>query len=83
MDEFPGCAERMKTAGWFSLCEWMKGCNLHVTDAFINNYRDFVVDLQTLVFIVDEATIADAIGVPAQGETWFKKNLFPSFEILD
>ena len=66
MEEFSDCAEKMKTASWFSLCEWMKGYNSHVTNSFINNYKDFDVDLKTLVFIVDEATSAEAIGVPVE-----------------
>ena len=63
-----------------------------MTDASIENYKDVVVDLKTLVFTVDEATIAEAIGVPAEDENWFKYHLFhvnisqfllPGFESLD
>ena len=68
IEEFLACVKKMKTAGCFSLCERMKGYNSHVTNSFIKNYKDFDVDLKTLVFIVDEATIAEAIGVPAEGE---------------
>ena len=66
----------MKTTGWFSLCEQMKGYNFQVTNAFVNNYRDYVVDFQTLVFTIDEVTITKAIGIPSEGEKWLKMPLF-------
>ena len=82
----------MKTVGWFSLCEQMKRYDLQVTNAFIQNYKDSVVDLKTLVFILDGAMIAEAIGGPAEGDKWFKQHLFevnlsqfllPIFENID
>ena len=66
----------MKTAGWFSLCEQMKGYDLQVKNDFIQNYKDSVVYFKTLVFTVDEATIVEDIGVPTEGEKWFKQHLF-------
>ena len=51
-----------------------------------------MVNLQTLTFKVDEATIAEATSVSSKGERWFKKHLFevdlsrfllPGFEKLD
>ena len=50
------------------------------------------MDLKTLFFIVDEATITEAISVPKVGDKWFKQHLFevnlsqfllPGFESLD
>lgn len=66
--EFPRCVEIMKNAGWFSLCERLRGHNLQVTNAFVNNYKDFVVNLQTLMFKVDEATITEATCIPSEEE---------------
>ena len=58
---------------------------------FIKIYRDGVVDFKILKVIVDEESIAEAIGVPVHGEKWFKQQefqvnygefLFPRFEKL-
>ena len=75
-EEFSRCAEIMRNAGWFSFCEKLKGHNLEVTNAFINNYKDSVVSLQTLNFRVNESTIAKATGISLEGERWFKNHLF-------
>ena len=66
----------MRNAGWFSFCEKLRGHNLEVTNAFINNYKDSVVNFQILKFKVDEATVAEATCIAHEGERWFKKNLF-------
>ena len=47
-----------------------------MTRAFIKNYRDGVVNFKSLRVIVDEESIAEAIGVPAQGEKWLKQQVF-------
>ena len=74
--EFPRCAEMMKHVGCFSLCEKLRGHNLQVTNAFVNNYKVYVVNLQTLNFKVDEAKVVEAMGIDPEGEIWFKKHLF-------
>ena len=60
--------------------------------AFINNYKDEIVQLKSLKNMVNEESIAEAIDVPAQGERWFKQQdfqgyysvfLMPCFEKLD
>ena len=66
----------MKNAGWFSLCERLRGHKIQVTNSFVNNYKDYVVNFQTLTFKVDEATIAEATDIPYEGEKCFKKHLF-------
>ena len=47
-----------------------------MTRAFIKNYRDGVVEFKNLRVIVDEESIAKEIGVPVQGEKWFKQQYF-------
>ena len=44
--------------------------------AFIENYKDERVQLQSLTMRVNENSIAEAINVPAEGEKWFKKKDF-------
>ena len=70
----------------------MKGQNEQVTRAFIKKYNDEVVWFEDLQIIVDEEIIAEVIGLPFEGEKWFKqqsfevdysKFLFPGFEKLD
>ena len=89
--QFPISAQLMRNAGWFPFCERLQGYNMQVTRAFIKNYRDGVVDFKNLRVTVDEESIVEAIGVPAQGEKWFKQQdfqgnygefLFPGFEKL-
>ena len=66
----------MQDAGWFPFCEKLQGHNEHVTRAFIKNYSDEVVWFEDLHIIVNEETIADAIGVSYEGEKWFKQQSF-------
>ena len=47
-----------------------------MTQYFINNYKDGVVDFKSLKVTVDEESITEAIGVPTQGEKWFKEQEF-------
>ena len=70
--QFPRLAQLMRNAGWFSFCEKLQGYHTHVTRAFIKNYKDGVVQLKSLKTMVNEESIAKAIGVPTQGERWFK-----------
>ena len=49
---------------------------MQVTRAFIKNYRYGVVEFKNLRVTVDEESIAEAIGVPMQGEKWLKKQDF-------
>ena len=88
---FPISTQLMKNAGWFSFCEKLQGYHTHVTRAFIKNYKEGVVHLKSLKTMVNEESIAEAIGVPAQGERWFKQQdfegnygefLLPGFEKL-
>ena len=41
--------------------------------AFIENYDDDRVQLESLTVRVNENSIAEAINVPAEGERWFKQ----------
>ena len=63
-----------------------------MTRALIKNYKDGVVEFKNLRVTVNEESIAEAIGVLAQGEKWFKQQdfqgnygefLLPGFEKLD
>ena len=70
---FPRSAKVMQKSGWFNFCEKLQGYHSQVTMLFIENYRDERVQLQILTVRVNEDSIAEAIGVPAQGDKWFKK----------
>ena len=63
----------MINARWFSFCEKLQGYNTQVTWAFIKNYKEVVLHLKNLKAMVNEESIAEAIGVLAQGERWFKQ----------
>ena len=70
--QFPRSAKLMQKSGWFNFCEKLQGYHSQVTMLFIENYRDERVHLQSLTVRVNEDSIAEAIGVPARGEKWFK-----------
>ena len=55
----------MRNAGWFAFCEKLQGYHTKVTMAFIKNYKDGMVQLKSLKIMVNEESIAKAIGVPA------------------
>ena len=57
----------MQKSGWFNFCEKLQGYHSQVTMLFIKNYRDEKVQLQILTVRVNEDSIAEEIGVPAQG----------------
>jgi len=70
----------------------LQGHNEQVTRAFIKNYNDEVIWFEDLQIIVNEETIAEAIGVSSEGDKWFKQQSFeanynkflsPGFEKLD
>ena len=71
--QFPRSAQLMKNAGWFSFCENFQGYHSQVTMPFIKNYKDGMVQLKSLKITVNEESIAEAIGVPTQGERLFKQ----------
>ena len=71
--QYPRSAELMRNAGWFSFCEKLQGYHTQVTRVFIKNYKEGMVQLKSLKTMVNEESIVEAIGVPAQGERWFNK----------
>ena len=46
---------------------------------FIKNYRDEKVQLQSLTVRIKKDSIAEAIGIPAQGEKWFIQQDFQGY----
>ena len=74
--EFPRSAKMMRDAGWFPFCERLQGHNEQVTRAFVKNYNDEVVWFEDLQIMVNEEVIAEVIGVPFDGEKWFKQQSF-------
>ena len=70
--QFPRSSKLMQKSGWFNFCERLQGYHSQLTIDFIENYKDERVQLQSLTIRVNEEFIAEAIGVSAQGEKWFK-----------
>ena len=62
--QFPSSAQLMKSAGWFAFCEKLQCYHTQVTMAFLKNYKDGMVQLKSLNIILNEESIAEAIGVP-------------------
>ena len=74
--QFLRSAKLRQKYGWFNFCEKLQGYHSQMTMLFIENYRDERVQLQSLTVRVNEDSVAEAIGVPAQGEKWFKQQYF-------
>ena len=74
--QFPRSARLIHTLCWFSFCDKLQGYHSKLTMAFIENYNDDRVQLQSLTVRVNENFIAEAINVPAEGERWFKQKEF-------
>ena len=55
----------MRNAGWFAFCEKLQGYHTQETMSFIKNYKDGMVHLKSLKIMVNEESIVEAIGVPA------------------
>ena len=69
----------MQKSGWFNFCEKLQGYHSQMTMLFIENYRDERVPLQSLTVRVNENSVVEAIGVPAEGERWFKQQDFKEY----
>ena len=80
--KFPECATLFRAAGRFSFFEKIIGFNLEVSHHFSQNFINDTVTFNTLSFKLTEDLIAEATGVPIDGESWFKKIPF-SFDPND
>jgi len=84
--QFPRSAKLIQRSGWFNFCDRLQGYHSQLTMAFIENYDEGRVQLQSLTVRVNENSIAEAINVPAEGEKWFKqkecKEDFSEFLVL-
>ena len=80
--KFPECAELFRTLGWFNFFEKITGFNPEVSHHFAQNFINENITFNTLRFEVTEDLISEAIGVPTDGESWFKKIPF-SFDPND
>ena len=74
--QFPMSAKLMQKSGWFNFCERLQGYHSQLTMAFIENYSNERVQLQSLTVRFNEDSVAEAINVPVEGEKWFKQQDF-------
>ena len=74
--QFPRSARLIQRSGWFSFCDKLQGYHSQLTMAFIENYDDDRVQLESLTVRVNEHSIAESINVPGEGERWFKQKEF-------
>ena len=80
--KFPECAELFRAAGWFGIFERITGFNAEVSNYFSQNLINGVVTFNTLKFELIEGLVAEATGIPMDGEYWFKKTSF-NFSLND
>ena len=80
--KFPECAMFFRTARWFSLFENITGFNPEVSHHLSHNFINDTVTFNNFKFELTQYLIAEATGVPIDGESWFKKIPF-SFDPND
>ena len=80
--KFLECSVLFRTTGWFRFFEKITGFNPKVSHHFAQNFINDTVTFNTPRFELTKVLIVEAIGVPIDGESWFKKIPF-SFDPND
>ena len=70
---FPDCAKLFLEAGWLSFFERIEGYHSEVSYKFAQCLDKDMVTFDTLKFKLTRELLAEAIGIPDEGEYWFKK----------
>ena len=74
--KFPECAALFRAARWFSFFERITNFNAEVSHYFAQNLINGVVTFNTLKLELTEGLVAEATGIPMDGESLFKKTSF-------
>lgn len=72
LEGYPQEKDFLKKAKWLRFIQKFKGYNKEVTKAFAQSFDGQMVEIGDLKLTVTEATVANAIGLPQEGEQWFK-----------
>ena len=70
---FPVCARLFLEVGWLNYFEKIDGHHTEVSYKFAQGLDNDIVTFDTLKIELTRELIAEAIGIPGEGEYWFKK----------
>jgi hypothetical protein len=73
LEAYPQMAQRFKDAGWFKFFTTFQGHDEHVSMEFAQNFDGFEVEIEKLLMLVTEQSIAKACRLVVGGERWWKK----------
>jgi hypothetical protein len=74
-ESHPEVADFFKQVGCFTYCEKLQIFHQQVSKVFSLSYDGRKAIIGKEEFIVDEASIAEFIGLPRTGECWFKTTI--------
>jgi len=80
LEVHPDVVEFFKQAGVFAYCEKLTSFHQQVADSFAIAYDGRSVKIGKHEFIIDEASIAEFIGLPRTGDYWFKSTVPSNIE---
>ena len=70
---FPDCARLFSKVGWLNYFENIDGHHTEVSYKFAQGLDNDIVTFDTLKIDLTRELIAEATGIPDEGEYWFKK----------
>ena len=68
---FPDYASLFLEVGWLSFFEKIDGYHTEVSYKFAQCLDTYIITFDTLKFELTKELIAEAIGIPYEGEYWF------------
>ena len=79
MDAYPACSDIFKRGGWYEHFCGLSGPHVEVSKAFARSFDGEKAEFKSLTLTVTEQSIAEATGLPTEGDKWFKRvSLTPS-----
>ena len=72
LDDYPTCSQVFRAGGWYEYCRGLAGHHPVVSKAFTKSFDREKVEFKSLTLWVMEQSIAEATGLPIEGDKWFK-----------
>lgn len=73
--------KKFPDTGWLDCIRRFYGHNIEVSSQFILSFKDDVVKVRGLRFLVTEAIISEAMGIPCTRDRWFKNAAFSYIDL--
>ena len=75
LDAYPACSDIFKRGVWYEYCHGLSGHHVEVSKAFARSFDAEKAEFKSLTLIVIDQSIAEATGLPIEGDKWFKRVL--------